>query len=91
MAMEQRGLAKLVEECGELIQDAAKLMAYPSGTHPDGGKDLYLRLEDELADVMGACRFVMGKLVLNQPAIEDRAEFKYQRFVRWDNEEQPNG
>lgn len=53
------GIAKLAEECGELQQIIGKLMAYPSGEHPDGAGDLAERLRDEMADVMAAVQFVV--------------------------------
>ena len=90
MAMKERGLVKLIEECGELIQDAAKLMAYPSGTHPDGEKDLYLRLEDEIADVMAACGLVVNKLVLDRNTIEARSKAKMELFSKWWDEPEEN-
>lgn len=86
MAMSERGLTKLMEECGEVIQVAAKLIAYPSGVHPDGGKDLYLRLEEELADLAASSYFVNEKLVLNSTTIHERAKKKLEMFRKWDEE-----
>lgn len=77
------GLAKLNEECGELIQVIGKIMAYPLGTsHPDGGPDLTERLSDELADVMAAAEFVLEK---NRgiPDTTERWAAKTKRFNAW--------
>lgn len=83
------GLAKLAEECGELIQVIAKLLAYPNAPHPDGS-DLPARLIEEKGDVLGALWFSMS---VNgdedyQRRIESRAMDKYARFRNWHREEQ---
>jgi hypothetical protein len=80
------GLAKLAEECGELIQVIGKLMAYPDGDHPDGGPNLIVRLSDEIADVRAACTYVVLQS-LDSATIEPRVQFKLRRFLRWDEEE----
>ena len=57
--MTANGLAKLLEELGELSQVAAKRLAYfHTSTHPDGAGDLNERMEAEMADVAAACAFV---------------------------------
>lgn len=49
--MPAKGLAKLIEECGELQQIAGKKLAYyTTDEHPDGQGPLSTRLEDEIAD-----------------------------------------
>lgn len=92
MPMQQDGLAKLSEECGELTQVAAKLIAYPHlrrsiQQHPDG-TILRLRLEEEMADVLAAIEFVSAKLGLSAENIGLRTRQKLQLFNRWDAEEQ---
>jgi NTP pyrophosphatase (non-canonical NTP hydrolase) len=78
------GLAKLAEECGELLQVIGKLAAYPDGgDHPDGQGPLRQRLEDELADVSAAMEFV---LQANADVLVERAArrlTKLTRFWRW--------
>ena len=44
-----RGIAKLVEECGEVLQLLGKAMAFPDGEHPDKKGPLNERLPIELA------------------------------------------
>lgn len=91
MPMRQNGLAKLVEECGEVQQVAGKMLQYPElqgttfETHPDG-THLKSRLEDEIADVFAACDFVCAKLELNKAKIVDRAKQKQALFMKWDKE-----
>lgn len=86
MPMKSKGLVKLMEECGELTQVAAKRVAYPRGKHPDEyrEKPLNQRIEEELADVKAIADFVIAKLKLNARAIEFRRIKKLKRFRRWD-------
>lgn len=77
------GLAKLLEESGELQQVIGKLAAYPGGAHPDGTL-LIDRLHDEIADVMAACDFVvMVNPRINHGRVEQRRERKRGRFLGW--------
>ena len=82
--MKDNGLAKLIEECGELIQIAAKKQAYfNTDSHPDGKGSMKERMEDEIADVLAACVFVAETFKLNQPDIEGRAKGKLELFRKW--------
>jgi NTP pyrophosphatase (non-canonical NTP hydrolase) len=80
------GLAKLAEECGELLQVIGKVMAYPGGEHPDG-TDIVARLHDELGDVIAAADYVIGANEISGPAVQRRAAAKLSRFDRWHLEE----
>jgi NTP pyrophosphatase (non-canonical NTP hydrolase) len=86
MSMSNNGLVKLVEECGELIQVAAKLIAYPDKQHPDNQGCLGLRIEDEIADVLAAIEFVRSKLSLSDHDIEMRVRTKLNTFSNWDKQ-----
>lgn len=91
MAMAQNGLAKLTEELGELGQVVGKMLAYPDGNHPDGGPPLRTRLEDETADVIAACMFVIEALKLDGSYVHERVEKKLSRFRKWhDGNPDPN-
>jgi NTP pyrophosphatase (non-canonical NTP hydrolase) len=80
------GLTKLIEECGELVQIAAKKQAYfDTDTHPDGKGSMKRRLEEEMADVMAACVFVAEKFGLDGEFLEARAQKKLELFKSWDN------
>lgn len=84
MTMTANGLAKLLEECGELSQVAAKKLAYfHTNEHPDGAGNLNERMEAEMADVAAACAFVQQQFGLNGKAIENRACIKLALFQRW--------
>jgi len=76
MVMTFKGLAKLVEEIGELSQVAGKKIAYMTGDHPDGKGDLNLRIQNEVGDVIAAIRFVFGKLELDIDAVNEFAQYE---------------
>lgn len=89
MAMSHDGLTKLIEECGEVIQVAAKMQAFPNtDKHPDGKGSLKERLEDELADLIAAIAFVSDNLSLNDKRMLKRSEKKRTRFENWDKNQE---
>jgi NTP pyrophosphatase (non-canonical NTP hydrolase) len=82
--MAVKGLAKLIEECGELIQVAGKRLAYyRTDAHPDGGAPLSERMEAEISDVMAACKFVIATHQLDKMAIDRRIVNKLSLFNEW--------
>lgn len=84
MPMTANGLAKLIEESGELLQVAGKRLAYyRTERHPDGGPPLSVRMEEEIGDVMAACTFYAQTAGLNLKAIALRREYKEQLFRTW--------
>lgn len=84
MTMTANGLAKLLEELGELAQVTAKKLAYfHTDEHPDGAGSLKERMEQEMGDVAGAMAFVQQQFNLNGRAIEGRACIKLALFQRW--------
>lgn len=90
MTMTANGLAKLVEECGELTQVAAKKMACPNtDEHWDGAGSLKTRLEEGIADVIAACGCVMLTHQLDEEKILSRAMLKISTFQQW-HANQPN-
>ena len=87
MPMEGDGLVKLIEECGELTQIAAKKLTYfYTDVHPDGKGSLDRRLEDEIADVIAACRFVEWTFSLDSTAITERVQNKINTYIEWHRE-----
>jgi NTP pyrophosphatase (non-canonical NTP hydrolase) len=87
MSMTNNGLSKMVEECGELIQIAGKMLQYSdTDVHPDGNGSMLKRLEDEMGDVLAATLFVRNKLKLDHVAIGLRAKMKYDLYEKWDKE-----
>jgi NTP pyrophosphatase (non-canonical NTP hydrolase) len=84
MPMTANGLAKLIEECGALLQTAGKKLAYyTTNEHPDGGTPLNERMEEEMAAVLAAIALVAELHGLDIDAIGERAEFKHDRFMGW--------
>lgn len=83
------GAAKLLEESGELAQVLGKLIAFPDGKHPDGKKDLAVRLENEYADLQAAMLFFIdnNEERLDIAYIANRVSEKLARFQRWHEEE----
>lgn len=87
-AEEWAGLSKVVEECGELIQVAGKLMAIDGQAEHWDGTNLHDRLNEELADVMAACRFFIAQNQLEEEPILDRVAEKMALFRRWQAEQE---
>lgn len=78
------GISKLVEECGETLQIAGKLMGTGGEAHHwDGEGDLRDRLQNELADLGAAIWFVAAHCGLDQAALVERMKRKRERFDRW--------
>jgi NTP pyrophosphatase (non-canonical NTP hydrolase) len=70
------GISKLVEELGEVAQVAGKLIATGGEVRHWDGTDLRTRLEDELADLEAAIKFVMQHNRLDADRIAERREAK---------------
>jgi NTP pyrophosphatase (non-canonical NTP hydrolase) len=80
-------LNKLMEECGELTQIAAKKNAYPNtDEHPDRKGSMKERLENEIADVVAACNFAIEAYCLDEERIVERTDVKFKLFELWDSE-----
>ncbi len=86
--LEKKGLVKLTEECGELIQIASKKMTrMDSDEHWDGAGKLSERLESEIADVFAICHIVIENFKLNEGKIINRIQDKKDLFRQWMVEE----
>jgi len=83
------GLAKLSEECGELVQVIGKIMAYPDPheVHPDGKGKLHDRLTEEAADVMAALEYMVSVNTVKRKKVRERVGMKLNRFLKWHEEE----
>lgn len=79
-----KGIAKLNEECGEVVQIIGKLMAYPNGQHPDGEGDLKQRLGDELADVQAAIEYFVFRNPIDEIRLNKRRKKKFKQFCKWE-------
>ncbi len=78
------GLSKLIEECGEVLQVAGKIIATNgSREHWDGAGDLYGRLEAELGDLSAAIEFVILINGLGADSIREAQAAKLAQYVDW--------
>lgn len=77
------GLSKMIEECGELLQVAGKLIGSGGETAHWDGTDLRERLIEEMGDVTAALIFFSEHNEV--PGIADRAERKLDLFEEWHN------
>lgn len=86
--MLHKGLAKLIEECGELQQVAGKMLNYPdTDEHPDGKGSLKQRLMDEIGDVLAACDYVALRHGLPIQYLMNRRAMKLAQYQRWADDE----
>lgn len=85
MTMTAKGLAKLIEECGELIQIAGKKLACMETDKHWNVSSLSKSLEDEIGDVLAACKFVSGSFNLDKDAIAKRMAYKLDLYLYWDS------
>jgi len=78
------GIAKLMEEAGEVVQVCAKLvMTDGSSDHWDGSK-LDARLADELGDLLAAINFVLAHCPqIDVARVMRQSESKLARFEAW--------
>jgi len=78
------GLFKLIEECGEAMQVAGKIAAFPDADeHPDGEGSLRGRIECELADLIASAEHVIDATGLDAERIRQRIARKRALFQRW--------
>jgi NTP pyrophosphatase (non-canonical NTP hydrolase) len=83
MGMHCNGLTKLIENCGQLIQVAAKKQAYfNEDMHPDG-TSLKQRLEEEIGGVLAAIDFVTLMFDLDLRKIGERNLAKLNLYHEW--------
>lgn len=76
------GLSKLIEEAGEVIQVAGKLMGSEGRTDHWSG-DLRKMLVEELGDLQAAIAFFVVTNGLDDEAIDDRMTRKLITFKQW--------
>lgn len=79
------GLAKLAEECGELIQVIGKLIAMGGAENYDhwDGTQLRDRLIEEMGDVRAAMIFVCEQNGIDKARVHRRADTKLALFNEW--------
>jgi NTP pyrophosphatase (non-canonical NTP hydrolase) len=77
-----KGLPKVAEECGELVQELMKLTNYPDGKHPRRKKSLVLTTQEEAGDVLAALGYFLEKNGLDLAAVEKRRAMKFRKWVK---------
>ena len=81
------GLSKLIEEAGEVLQVAGKLLAVGGETNHWSG-DLRQMLVDELGDLQAAIEyFVFMNPDIDSNAVGRRAGMKKSQFMAWNDEQ----
>lgn len=78
------GIAKLMEEAGEVVQVCAKLIATGGRTDHWSGDDLAVRLVEEMGDLEAALRYVRAHNLLDRLALDSRRDHKFNLFQEWD-------
>lgn len=81
------GLAKLVEECGEVVRVVGKLMNTNGEPKHWSGLDLRAALEDEIGDLHAAIGFAIERCGLDVAKISKRSTMKRALFERWHKEQ----
>ena len=83
MTMAAAGVAKLIEECGELQQVLGKKLAmWDQDEHWDG-TNLRTRMVEEMGDVLAAIRFVADQFGLSWADVLARDAHKRALFETW--------
>ena len=77
------GIAKLMEECAEVVQVAAKLVMTQGREEHWGGRNLRAWLEEEIGDALAAINFTIESSGLDRAAIKERQTMKEAMFCRW--------
>lgn len=79
-----KGIGKLTEECGELLQVAGKAIAFPVVDHPDGEGHVGERFVQEIADVYAALDYFVETNKLDMHIIQLRRESKKRLYEKWE-------
>lgn len=83
------GLAKVLEECGEVVQVIGKLIMTNGDVKHWEGEPLDERLTDEMADAYAAIQFAYKHAIGQRlkDRFEARVALKYATFERWHREQ----
>jgi hypothetical protein len=87
-ADEWPGISKLVEECGEVLQLAGKLIANEGKAKHWDGQDLKFRLTEELGQLLAAITFVRVHAKLDPSIIVGQFSGKLALYEKWHNDQQ---
>lgn len=90
-AQKWSGLSKLIEETGELLQVAGKLMGSRGEIAHWDGSNLNDRLVEEIGDVSAAIQYLIETNKLHWPSIFDRTSKKIALYNKWHTEQADKG
>jgi len=79
------GLAKVIEECGELQQVCGKLIGNEGGTNYWDDVDLVKKFTEEIGDLQAALDFFVETNPLDAYKIQQRRERKLKKFFKWNS------
>lgn len=79
------GLSKLIEEAGEVVQVAGKIIGAEGETVHFDGSNLRERLESELGDLKAAIDFVINLNALRATVVERQRVKKLALFDQWNS------
>ena len=83
MSEEWKGIGKLIEECGELMQIAGKAIPFPVGEHPDFKGPVRERFIEECSDLYAALDYFCSVNMLSGQRMDDRRATKLEKFFHW--------
>ena len=77
------GLSKLIEECGEVIQVAGKLLGAGGEVEHWDGTNLRDRMASELGDLLAAIQFFGSMNDIDSERLAARMEQKVELYCEW--------
>lgn len=81
------GLSKLIEECGEVLQTAGKIIGNEGSDVHFSGLNLRSDMHNELGDLFAAMNFFIDQNHLNLTMIQNRRDEKLALFQKWHGEQ----
>lgn len=78
-----KGIGKIGEECGELLQVVGKAIAFPVEKHPDGKGNIRSRFIEEIADVYAALDYFCEANNIEFRLTDRRRRYKLNKFREW--------
>jgi len=77
------GLAKVIEESGEVLQICGKIMSIRGASIYYKGEDLRSELEDEVGDLLASLTYLIQENKLDRAKINRRVQYKLARYAIW--------
>lgn len=77
------GMAKVIEEAGEVLQLCGKIMSIRGATTYFKGEDLRNELQDEIGDLLASLNFLIDENKLDKDVIRNRIIHKLDKYADW--------